>query len=298
MKFGCVVLTQGKRPDDLRAALDSLLMQEGVETDILVVGHAWEPENLPEGVRGIHVPEDRGIPAGRNAGVPHTTGELLFFLDDDAAIAEPDALAFVGRLFGPPDQVGHLSEGGRGSSIGLAQLRVEPRGGSRSRDWVPRLRVGDPTRSSDVAALWEGAVAMPRAVFEQVGGWPEEFRFVHEGVDLAWRVLDAGYRVRYAAERSVSHPSPERVTARHGYSTYYGARNRVFLARRHLPAPLGALFVASFALRTLPHLRSAEQRSAARRGYRDGMRQPCGARRRLRARTLWAMTRTGRPPVM
>ncbi|MEO6496909.1 MAG: glycosyltransferase, partial [Solirubrobacteraceae bacterium] len=98
MKFGCVVLTQGKRPDDLRAALDSLLVQEGVETDIVVVGNAWEPENLPEGVRGIHLSEDRGIPAGRNAGVEHTTGELLFFLDDDAAIIEPDALAFIAGL--------------------------------------------------------------------------------------------------------------------------------------------------------------------------------------------------------
>ncbi|MCW2990828.1 MAG: glycosyl transferase [Solirubrobacterales bacterium] len=297
MTWGCVVLTQGKRPADLRAAIDSLLMQEGVETDVVVVGNGWEPEGLPAGVRGIHLPEDRGIPAGRNAGVAHTTGELLFFLDDDAALAEPDALAFVTELLHPPKGARPLSEGGRGL-VGLAQLRVEPRGEGRSRDWVPRLRVGDPTRPSDVAALWEGAVAIPRAVFEEVGGWPEEFRFVHEGVDLAWRVLDAGYRVRYAAERSVSHPSPDRVTARHGYSTYYGARNRVFLARRNLPAPLGALFVASFALRTLPHLRTREQRRSAWRGYRDGLREPCGPRRRLRARTLWAMTRAGRPPVL
>jgi GT2 family glycosyltransferase len=291
-RFGCVVLTQGKRPADLRAALDSLLAQQGVATDIVVVGNGWKPEGLPDGVRGVHVDEDRGIPAGRNAGVPHTTGELLFFLDDDAAIVEPDALAFLAQT------LNHPLKGARPLCVGLAQLRVEPRGETRSRDWVPRLRVGDPAAASDVAALWEGAVAIPRALFEEVGGWPEEFRFVHEGVDLAWRVLDRGHRVRYAAERSVLHPSPARVTARHGYSTYYGARNRVFLARRNLPLPLGALFVASFALRTLPHLRTREQRGAAWRGYRDGLRQPCGPRRRLRAATLWRMTRAGRPPVL
>jgi GT2 family glycosyltransferase len=285
--FGCVVLTQGRRPDDLAAALASLLGQEGVTLDIVVVGNGWEPAGLPDGVRGIHLAEDRGIPAGRNAGVRHTSGELLFFLDDDAAVAEPDALAFLAGLLG-------------GRDVGLAQLRVDPDepGGARSRDWVPRLRVGDPAEPSDVAALWEGAVAMPRALFEEVGGWPEEFRFVHEGVDLAWRVLDAGYRVRYAAERSVLHPSPARVTDRHGYSTYYGARNRVFLARRNLPLVLGVPFVASFALRTLPHLRTREQRAAAWRGYRDGLRQPCGRRRRLRVRTLWRMARVGRPPIV
>ena len=31
MKFGCVVLTMGRRPQDLRRALDSLLAQRGVE---------------------------------------------------------------------------------------------------------------------------------------------------------------------------------------------------------------------------------------------------------------------------
>jgi GT2 family glycosyltransferase len=286
-RFGCVVLTTGARPAELGRALASLLAQRDVELDVVVVGNGWEPEGLPAGVRGVGLAQDRGIPAGRNAGVAHTSGELLFFLDDDASLREPDALAHVAALLDP------------GTGIGLAQLRVEPRdGGPRSRDWVPRLRAGDPARSSDVAALWEGAVAIPRALFEQLGGWPEEFRFVHEGVDLAWRVIDAGHRVRYVGERSVLHPPPARDMARHGYSTYYGARNRVLLARRYLPAPLGALFVASFALRTLPRLRGRQQRRAALRGYRDGLRMAAVGRRRLRARTLWRMTRAGRPPVV
>jgi GT2 family glycosyltransferase len=183
--------------------------------------------------------------------------------------------------------------------VGLAQLRVEPATGTAySRDWVPRLRVGDRTRPSDVTVVWEGAVAMPRAVFEEVGGWPEEFRFVHEGVDLAWRVMDAGYRVVYAAERSVTHPPRGPAAERHGYSVKYAARNRVFVARRNLPLPLGVLYVASFALRTLPGLKTAELRRAAREGYSAGRSEPCGPRRRLKLRTLWRMTRLGRPPIL
>jgi GT2 family glycosyltransferase len=288
MRFGCVVLTQGGRPEMLERALDSLLRQRGVEVDVVVVGNGWEPAGLPDGVRGVGLPEDAGIPAGRNAGVPHARGELLFFLDDDAAIVSEDALARVARLFeAEPD-------------VGLVQLRVEPlEGGSGPRDWSPRLRSGDPTRPGDVTLVWEGAVAMPRRVFEEVGGWPAEFRFVHEGVDLAWRVMDAGYRVHYAAGLTVLHPLPVEAPSRHGYSRYYGARNRVWLARRHLPLPLGVLYVASFALRTLPLLlRSPRDMRPALRGYRDGMRRPCGTRRRLRARTLWRMARAGRPPIV
>ncbi|MEA2459433.1 MAG: hypothetical protein QOC95_2405 [Thermoleophilaceae bacterium] len=286
--FGCVVLTQGHRPDDLRMALDSLLRQAGVEVDVVVVGNGWEPGGLPDGVRGVGLPEDVGIPAGRNAGVPHVRGELLFFLDDDASIVDPDALERVARLFeAEPD-------------VGLVQLRVEPReGGVGPRDWVPRLRRGQSGRPGDVTLVWEGAVSMPRRLFDQVGGWPGEFRFVHEGVDLAWRVMDAGYRVRYAADLVVLHPLPVRAPSRHGYSRYYGARNRVWLARRHLPLPLGALYVATFALRTLPLLlRSPRDMQPALRGYRDGMRRSCGERRKLHARTLWRMARAGRPPVI
>jgi GT2 family glycosyltransferase len=286
--FGCVVLTQGGRPADLNMALESLLAQEGVEVDVVVVGNGWEPVNLPAGVRGLGLLPDGGIPAGRNAGVPHVKGDYLFFLDDDASIVEPDTLARVARLF--TDQ----------PDIGLTQLRVEPReGGVGPRDWVPRLRAATRYDPGDVTLVWEGAVSMPRRVYDQIGGWTDAFMFIHEGVDLAWRVMDAGYRVYYMADRQALHPMPIAAPSRHNYSRYFGARNRVWLARRHLPLPVGALFVASFAARTLPLLlRSPGDIRRALRGYRDGMRQPCGRRQKLRWRTLLRMTRAGRPPLI
>jgi GT2 family glycosyltransferase len=284
--FGCVVLSAGRRPDDLRAAVESLLAQRGVEVDVVVVGNGCEPAGVPDGVRVVALSADDGIPAGRNAGVAHVRGELLFFLDDDARLAAPDALARVAAEFaGDP-------------ALGLLQLRVEPLQpcGARSRDWVPRLRNGDPARSSAITVVWEGAVAIRRELFERVGGWPAPFRFVHEGVDLGWRVMDAGYDVRYAGDVVALHPSP--TGSPHGYSYYFGARNRVWLARRYLPLPLGALYVTAFALRTVPRLKSRRAVQEAARGYRDGMRGPGAGRSRLRARTLLRMTRAGRPPIM
>jgi GT2 family glycosyltransferase len=285
MRYGCVVLTTGSRPEVLALAVESLLAQRDIALDVVVVFNGGQPSGLPEGVQGLGLAEDVGIPAARNAGARQVSGELLFFLDDDASLVGDDALARVAQRFADDP------------SLGAVQLGVVPRGGGAySRDWVPRLRVGDRTRPSDVAVLWEGAVAVRRSVFELAGGWPDEFRFVHEGVDLAWRILDAGFRVHYAGDIEAMHPSPAAVAAteRHAYSAYYGARNRVWLARRHLPLPLGALFVASFAARTLPRVNAR----AALRGYRDGVRGPYPERQKLRARTLWRMTRVGRPPVI
>ena len=286
MRFGCVVLTAGRRPDDLRAAVESLQRQLDVETDIVVVGNGCDPEGVPDGVRIVPLPADEGIPAGRNAGVAHVGGELLFFLDDDARLAAPDTLSRVAQAFAADP------------GLGMVQLHVEPviPGGARSRDWIPRVRNGDPAHSSDITVVWEGAVGIRRAAFTQAGGWPAPFRFVHEGVDLGWRVLDAGWGVRYLGDAVVLHPSP--TGKPHGYSYYFGARNRVWLARRYLPLPLGALYVSSFALRTVPRLTSRRAVQEAARGYRDGMRGPGTGRSRLRGRTLARMVRAGRPPIM
>jgi len=108
--------------------------------------------------------------------------------------------------------------------------------------------------------------------------------------------MDAGYRVRYAGDVVALHPIPGPFP-RHAYSLYYGARNRVWLARRHLPLPLGIVYVATFALRA-PGIHSLRDAREAARGYRDGLRGPCRKRRRMRARTLWRMTRAGRPPII
>jgi GT2 family glycosyltransferase len=286
-RFGCVVLTAGTRPAGLAGAVGSLLRQRGVAVDVAVVGNGWAPVGLPAGVHAIALDEPVGIPAGRNAGVPSATGELLFFLDDDATLRDDDALAQVAERFRADPHLGAL------------QLRVDVSvPGLPQQTWVPRLRVGDPARSSDVAALWEGAVAIRRDLFERVGGWPADFQYVHEGVDLAWRVMDAGFRVAYVGDVVVLHPPLAPGAARRPEWVYWSARNRVRLARRYLPLPLGVVFVATFAVRTLPRMGRGRLLRSALRGYRDGMRGDPGRVAKLRVKTLWRMTRIGRPPVL
>jgi GT2 family glycosyltransferase len=178
---GVVVLTQGKRPADLERAVRSVQSQHGVRTDVVVVGNGWEPTGLPEGIRGLALPANVGIPAGRNAGVPAVGGDLLLFLDDDATLPDPDFLAEAVRRF-TADQ-----------RLGLLQPRVDGPGGVHGpQRWVPRMRKGDRHESSHAFSVWEGAVVVRRSVFERAGGWPSPFFYAHEGIELAWRVWDTG----------------------------------------------------------------------------------------------------------
>jgi GT2 family glycosyltransferase len=284
-QVGCVVLTMGNRPELLDRALRAILEQRGVEVDVVVVGNGWQPEGLPVRVRGVGLPENVGIPAGRNAGVPHVSGDLLLFNDDDAALADSGVLRAAVELFASePD-------------VGVIQLRpVDPETGRTPRSFVPRLRVGDPARDSDLTALWEGGVVVRREVLAAAGGWPEVYFYQHEGVELAWRVIDLGYRVRYAGSLRCWHDAkqPGRDPA---YFRMQG-RNRVWLARRNLPWPLAAAYLTTWFALTLVRVRGRAARSQALRGWADGFREPCGERRPLRWAAAWRMTRAGRPPVI
>jgi GT2 family glycosyltransferase len=283
--YGVVVLTMGTRPNDLARGLQSLLAQQGVELDIVVVGNSWQPVDLPQGVRALGLPENLGIPAGRNAGVPMVTGEFLFFLDDDAWLPDTTFLRTIAERFAADPL------------LGLVQPRVvDPSGVPSPGRWVPRLRVGDPAQSGPATSLWEGAVAMRRDVLEATGGWPDEFFYAHEGIDLVWRVWDAGFVPWYAGDLVAHHPVID--PARHDVYYRLTARNRVWLARRNLPVVLEPIYVGSWVALTLIRMRGADARRAWFAGLREGIRITPAGRRRMSWRTVWRMTRAGRPPVI
>jgi GT2 family glycosyltransferase len=285
MTIGVVVLTMGTRSQELSRALESLLSQQDVDLDVVVVGNGWQPEGLPAGVRGLGLTENRGIPAGRNAGAGVVAGDLLFFLDDDAWLPDPGFLAAVQQRFAQDPR------------LGLIQPRVvDPTGAATPGRWVPRLRVGDPGRPGPATTLWEGATAIRRAVFDSAGGWPEEFFYAHEGIDLVWRVWDAGYVAWYAGDLVVYHPVIDPL--RHADFYRMNARNRVWLARRNLPLVLEPVYVGTWMGLTIARVREREALRAWFAGLREGMRVTPTGRRPMRWSTVWTLTRAGRPPVV
>jgi GT2 family glycosyltransferase len=285
MTIGVVVLTMGTRPQELSRAIASVLAQVDVDLDVVVVGNGWEPQGLPAGVRALGLVENRGIPAGRNAGAAAVSGELLFFLDDDAWLPDARFLATVRDRFGQDPR------------LGLIQPRVvDPTGARTPGRWVPRLRAGDPGHPGPATTLWEGATVIRRSVFDAACGWPDQFFYAHEGIDLVWRVWDAGFVAWYAGDLVVHHPVIDPL--RHAEFYRMNARNRVWLARRNLPVVLEPLYVGTWVGVTVAQVRERDALRAWFAGLREGMRVTPVGRRPMRWSTVWALTRAGRPPVM
>ncbi|WP_061962850.1 glycosyltransferase family 2 protein [Demequina aurantiaca] len=283
--WSAVVLSQGDRPKELGAAVDSLLAQQGVSLEVIVVGNGWDPIGLPDAVRTVYLTKNVGIPKGRNKGVKVASGSYFYFLDDDAMLPEDDTVARIERMFEDD------------STLGVVQTRIASPEGVSAKRWVPRMRDKDPMRSSEVFSVLEGSVAVREQALESARGWASRFFYAHEGIELAWRVWDANYTVEYRADLIAHHPLID--PARHDDQLWLNARNRVWLAKRNLPCPVAVAYIFNWSAVSLA--RTARHPSSALawvKGACAGLRTDGGARRPIGWDTVWQMTKRGRPPII
>ncbi|MFD5188718.1 glycosyltransferase family 2 protein [Streptomyces sp. NPDC058357] len=290
MKLGAVIITMGNRPDELRALLDSVARQDGDRIEVVVVGNGAPVPDVPAGVRTIELPENLGIPGGRNVGIEAfgpsgADVDALLFLDDDGLLPLTGTAELCRQAFEADPELGIIS------------FRIaDPDTGVTQRRHVPRLRAADPMRSSRVTTFLGGANAVRTEVIAEVGPLPGQFFYAHEETDLAWRALDAGWLIDYRADLVLNHPTT--APSRHAVYHRMVARNRVWLARRNLPAPLVPVYLGVWLLLTLVRRPSGPALKAWLGGFREGWSTPCGTRRPMKWRTVWRLTRLGRPPVI
>ncbi|HEY1626438.1 MAG TPA: glycosyltransferase [Streptosporangiaceae bacterium] len=285
VKLSCVILTMGDRPAELNRAIDSVLVQQ-TPVELVVVGNGTSVPGLPEDIKLVELPENVGVAAGRNAGVDACTGDVVLFLDDDGWYPDPGLSAYLSDRFAADP------------SLAVLSVRVvDPDGGPGARWHVPRLRAGDPERSSVVTVFLGGASAIRRDAFIEAGGYPAVFFYGHEETDLAWRLQDLGYRLEYDAAAQMCHHSMP--NARYDSFRRRDGRNRVLLARRNLPWPLAAVYLADWT--ALNFVRERGRPARLRPwfgGFAEGWRMDAGRRHPISLRTAWRMTKAGRPPIL
>ena len=223
---------------------------------------------MPAGLvdRDLALDTNVGIPEGRNLGAAATSAPLLLFLDDDARLLGEASLAAVVHEFDDDPQLGVLG------------MRLVDEQGETSRRHVPRVGRGGAHRAGEVTSFPGGACCIRAAALAAVGGFRGDYFYAMEETDLAWRLIDGGWTIRYAPEHVVFHPRTE--PSRHPEAAWRTARNRTWLAYRLLPLPLAPVYLLDWLLITMAR-RSAPLGEYVR-GVRDGWRTRVGPRRPLR----------------
>ncbi len=272
----------GDRAEALAAAVRSLLTDPAVGVVVVSNGGGQIPVVDDPRVRLVVAADNLGVPGGRDFGLTHCSAPVVGFLDDDA-VAPPSASVRI------------LDEFDRHRELGAVSLRLVDEAGGSARRHVPRPRGTSPERSSEVALFLGGASAIRVDAYGSVGGYFTELFYGHEEVELCWRLIDAGWRIRYLADVTVFHPRTD--ISRHARGWRLTGRNRVWVARRTLPLPVAAVHVTVWLL--LGVARAPDR--ASRRSYVEGWIE--GWRGRIERRPIgwsgvWRLTRLGRPPVI
>jgi GT2 family glycosyltransferase len=280
-----VVLTQATRPAELVRAISSVRAQQGVDVQLVLVlnGAALSEVELPQlgpADRLVVLPENLGIPGGRNVGAAAADARLLLFLDDDAELLGPAVLATAVQRFDADDGLGAMA------------IRLVDETGTTQQRHVPRVGARSAARSGHVTHFIGAACAVRAEAFYALDGFDRQFFYAMEESDLSWRLLDAGWSIWYSADLTAFHPRT--APSRHPGHVVLTARNRMWAALRSLPVPLCVAYLLTWAV--LAVLRGGPARHVLA-GYRQAwLARP--TRRPMRWRTVARMTRLGRPPVL
>lgn len=228
----------------LATCLDSLRRQTCTEMTVIIVDNASSDgsqafirDNYPE-IRLIELAENRGFTGACNIGMEAAEREIIALLNNDTEAdegwAEALMAAFAARrdvgivaskmlLFGQRDRFHTAGD----------YFTIDGRAGNRGA-W--EADTGQYDRGEYVFSACGGAAAYRRSMLADIGALDDDFYFLLEDADLAWRAQLAGYKVWYAPGAIVYH----HLSASGGgvTSSYYDGRNGIWLLAKNMPAAL------------------------------------------------------------
>ncbi len=225
MKLSIVILTFN-RAELLIRLLSSLSSIKYSPLEVIVVdNHSTEPvrELVESGfpaVRLIEMDENVGI-AGRNRGIAEAEGDIIITLDDDIIGIDDVAIRNILRIFSDP-------------KIGGACFKVLDTDNNIT-NWChhyPQESFAEQTFLTN--EITEGAAAFRKETLERSGLYPGFFFISHEGPDLAYRIMNAGYDLIYSPEVVVTHYH-SKVARKEWRRYYFDTRNLFWLAARNFP---------------------------------------------------------------
>ncbi|MCY4018862.1 MAG: glycosyltransferase family 2 protein [Chloroflexi bacterium] len=261
----------------LATCLTSLQQQTYGDIEIIVVDNASDDgsqalirDGFPQ-VQLITLPENRGFTGACNIGMQAANGDIIALLNNDTEVdanwaneivqgfCRDQAVGMIASKMLLFDKRDHFHTAGDTFGIdGSAGNR-----GAWERD------IGQYDRVEYVFGACGGAAAYRRSMLDDIGLLDDDFFFLLEDVDLAWRAQLGGYKAMYVPSALVYH----HLSASGGGLTasYYDGRNSIWVLVKNMPSSLirkyaGLILIrqVSLAWQALRAWRGAEARARLR----------------------------------
>src|SRR2546430_3641095 len=235
-----VVIVAYRSGEMLGRCLDSLERDTSAEKEVLVIdngakGGEIEQARERKNVQVLGDGTNLGYAAGSNLGARHASGEVLFFLNPDTVV-EPGTLGALAR---------RLED--EGIAIAMPRLRLldEPellnsRGATihlSGMAWSDGFREPAATLDAplDIPYANGSVLAIRRALFQELGGFTDEYFIYLEDLELGWRARMRGLRIVLDPAGDVLHDYEHR---RNPTKNYFMERNRLGFVRSAYSARL------------------------------------------------------------
>ena len=227
--LSAIVVTHG-RPDELDGVLANLLNQDRQPEEIIVVD--TDPSGVGRGAPHVSDPlirylcpgEEMGLVHARNLAASKARGDILLFMHDYVRFDKYHVTNTVMNAF-RPQEIGALTFYVRNASSRELVLSEYP--GKRA-DQFDKPR--------EVSNISPCCFAVRRNIFTDLAGFDENLFDGEECLDLAVRVLKAGWQVRYTPMVVVELRASMR-TPNFAPTGYRLVRNHIYYALKHLPYP-------------------------------------------------------------
>ncbi|GAB5409077.1 MAG: glycosyltransferase family 2 protein [Balneolaceae bacterium] len=246
--FSIIIVTwNGLR--HLQTFLPSVVESDYEDFEVILAENAsdddtieWVKEYYPS-VKIALFDQNYGYTGGNNKAVPFAEKEILIFLNNDVKV-DPYWLKGLNDVFEKYDDVVAAqpkilsykeptyfeyagAAGGFLDSLGYPFCR------GRVMDTVEK---DDGQYDSEIDIAWASgaALAFKKEIFEEMGGFDEDYQFHMEEIDLCWRTLNAGHRIIYTPESKVFHLGGGSLPMGSSRKVFFNFRNSLFMLWKNL----------------------------------------------------------------
>ncbi|NBC04351.1 MAG: glycosyltransferase [Bacteroidetes bacterium] len=245
--FSIIIVTWNAL-EHLQRFLPSVAATDYSDFEIIIANNAsedgtteWVEENYPD-CKVVTYDRNYGYAAGNNRAVKYASGEILVFLNNDVK-TEPHWLDSFDNVF-------------QDHSVGIAQPKLrsvekpeyfEYAGAAGGYiDWMgyPFCRgrlmdlvekdEGQYNERSDIFWATGAAFAIRKELFQKAGGFDEDFEFHMEEIDLCWRCLKFGHKIKYVPKSTVYHLGGGSLAHGSPRKVFYNYRNNLLMLLKNL----------------------------------------------------------------
>lgn len=176
----------------------------------------------------------RGFAANVNALAARVRTPWIVLLNNDTFLHKGWGKRIQWAMRAVPKDVGMIAtvvwqEDGTIDSFGDSFSYILGRPLKRARGSKQPLRAA----AAPLLSVSGAVMVVRRKMWEELGGFDERFGQYYEDVDFGWRAMAAGWKMESFAECHSTHQEGQTFPAES--RAYFGARNNLWLLRRHLP---------------------------------------------------------------